>query len=144
MIALDTNLLVYAHREGTVQHDRARAAIIKALEDPRGWGIPVPAIAEFWSVVTDLRHPGGPSPSRLANHFIHYLVTEGRGNIWTPGPGFGRRLMRWAASLKVRGRKIFDLQIAVIAFEHGAKEIWTHDTNFTSVPGVKVLDPLKG
>jgi predicted nucleic acid-binding protein len=50
--------------------------------------------------------------------------------------------MRWAAALKVRGLRIFDLQIAVIAFEHGAREIWTHDVNFMSVPNVKVRDPL--
>jgi len=50
--------------------------------------------------------------------------------------------MRWASSLKVHGRRIFDLQIAAIALEHGAREIWTHDRNFVSVPGVKVHDPL--
>ena len=57
-------------------------------------------------------------------------------------PGFGQRLLRWATSLKVRGRRIFDLQIAVMALEHGAREIWTDDKNFVSVPGVKVYDPL--
>jgi len=51
--------------------------------------------------------------------------------------------MRWAASLKVRGRRIFDLQIALIAYEHGAREIWTHDRNFASVPSVRVRDPLE-
>ena len=50
--------------------------------------------------------------------------------------------MQWAVSLKVRGRRIFDLQIAVIALEHGVKEIWTHDGDFVSVPGIKVYDPL--
>ena len=50
--------------------------------------------------------------------------------------------MRWAASLKVRDGGIFDLQIAVIALEHGAREIWTHDRNFLSVPTVKIRDPL--
>jgi predicted nucleic acid-binding protein len=50
--------------------------------------------------------------------------------------------MKWATSLKVRGKRIFDLQIAVIAYEHGAQEIWTHDRNFVTIPGVKVKDPL--
>ena len=57
--------------------------------------------------------------------------------------GFGERLMRWAASLRVSRKGIFDLQIAVIAYEHGAHEIWTHDRNFVSVPAVKVRDPLR-
>ncbi len=142
MIALDTNLLVYAHRQGAPEHERARAAILDALADPRGWGVCLPSIAEFWSIVTHPAMPGGPSSSAVVVHFFHYLITEGHGNIWTPGPGFGQRLMRWAATLKVRGKRIFDLQIAVIALEHGAREIWTHDANFVTVPAVRVRDPL--
>jgi predicted nucleic acid-binding protein len=142
MIALDTNLLIYAHREKTPEHEAARTAIIEALSDPRGWGICLPTIAEFWSIVTKQSHPGGASSPTIVNHFFHHLMTEGHGHVWTPGPGFGERLMRWAASLKVRGSRIFDLQIAVIAYEHGAREIWTHDRNFLSVPAVKVRDPL--
>ena len=34
------------------------------------------------------------------------------------------------------------LHEAVIALEHGAREIWTHDRNFVSVPTVKIRDPL--
>src|SRR3954467_10953343 len=129
MIALDTNLLVYAHREGAPEHDRARDAILKALDDPRGWGIALPTVTEFWSIVTNPGIPGGPSSAKVVTDFFHYLITEGHGNIWTPGPGFGQRLMRWASTLKIRGKRIFDLQIAVIALEHGAREIWTHDQN---------------
>ena len=142
MIALDTNLLVYTHRENTPQHAAARAAVIRALEDPQGWGISLPCIAEFWSIVTIPEAPGKKSTAAKAAAFIHYVVTEGHGHIWTPGPGFGERLLRWAASQKVRGKRIFDLQIAVLAYEHGAREIWTHDKGFMSVPGLKVRDPL--
>lgn len=143
MIALDTNLLVYAHREGAPEHEGARDAILAALDDPRGWGICLPAVSEFWSIVTHPKIPGGPSSAKVVTHFFHYLLTEGRGHIWTPGPGFGQRLMRWASSLKVSGKRIFDLEIAAIAFEHGAREIWTHDRGFISVPGLKVRDPLQ-
>jgi len=143
VIALDTNILVYAHRAGASEHDRARDAVLAALGDSRGWGICSPTIPEFWSIVTHPKMPGGPSSPNVAAHFFHYLITEGHGEIWAPGPGFGQRLMRWATSLKVRGKRIFDLQIAVIALEHGAKEIWTHDHNFASVPGVTLRDPLE-
>jgi predicted nucleic acid-binding protein len=142
VIALDTNLLVYAHRAGAAEHERAREAVLRALDDPRGWGIALPTVTEFWSIVTHPKIPGGPSSASAVTHFFHYLVTEGGGSIWTPGPGFAQRLTRWAASLKTRGRGIFDLQIALIAYEHGAHEIWTHDRSFASLPSVKVLDPL--
>src|SRR5437899_11739917 len=115
MIALDTNLLIYAHREGTPEHARARDAIAAALADPRGWGICLPTVAEFWSIVTHPKIPGGPSSAKVVTHFFHYLITEGHGHIWTPVPGFGQRLMQWAASLIVCVRRIFDLHLAVIA-----------------------------
>ena len=143
MIAIDTNLLVYAHREGVPQHKVAYAAVLAALADPRGWGICLPTVAEFWRVVTHPNIAGRSSSSAAVTHFFHYLLTEGNGHIWTPGPGFAARLMRWAAVLKVRGDRIFDLQISVIAHEHGAREIWTHDHNFVSVPAVKVHDPFQ-
>ena len=142
MIAIDTNILVYAHREGTPQHEAARGAILEALRHPEGWGICLPSVAEFWRIVTHPSMPGGKSSPPTVSHFFHYLLTEGHGHLWTPGPGFGQRLLKWATSLKVHGGRIFDLQIAVIAFEHGAREIWTHDQHFSSVPALKVRDSL--
>jgi predicted nucleic acid-binding protein len=47
-----------------------------------------------------------------------------------------------AEELDVRGLRIFDLQIALAAFDNGATEIWTHDRNFVAVPGMLVRDPL--
>src|ERR1700690_1385205 len=40
VIAVDTNLLVYAHRAGCPEHDAARRAIEDAANDAGGWGIP--------------------------------------------------------------------------------------------------------
>lgn len=142
MIAIDTNLLIYAHRYNVPQREAAQDAFIEAANSASGWGICLPCIAEFWSVVTHSAQPGVRSSSAAATNFIHRLLTEGHGHIWVPGPGFGQRLMRWAASLKIRGASVFDLQIALIALEHGAREIWTHDKNFVSVPGLRVYDPL--
>ncbi len=59
-----------------------------------------------------------------------------------PGRDSGRRLLALAESLGVSGPRIVDLQIAAIAREHGAREIWTHDGRFLRVPGLIVRDPL--
>jgi predicted nucleic acid-binding protein len=47
-----------------------------------------------------------------------------------------------ATDLEVRGPRIFDLQIALTAFDNGATEIWTHDRGFVAFPGLAVHDPL--
>ena len=105
MIGLDTNLLIYAHRENTPEHEQARNAVVEALNHPQGWGICLPTIAEFWSIVTRPAHPGGASSAAKVNQFFHYLLTEGHGHVWTPGPGFGQRLMRWRSEERRVGKE---------------------------------------
>ena len=72
---------------------------------------------------------------------MHALVKAGA-HIWLPGPGFGDRLLQLAADLAVVGPRIFDVQIALAAFEGGATELWTHDARFVKIPGVRLHDPL--
>jgi len=142
MIAIDTNLLIYAHRARTAEHRGACAAIDRAVRDGRGWGIALPALTEFWSVVTHRNCLPRPSTTVEAQAFLDSLLTRGRGMIWLPGPGFGQRLFKLASSLGVTGARIFDLQIALAAFEGGATELWSHDGGFVSLPGLRVHDPL--
>jgi predicted nucleic acid-binding protein len=54
MIAVDTNVLVYAHREELRQHRSARSKLIALAESDTPWSIPVFCIGEFVRVVT---HP---------------------------------------------------------------------------------------
>jgi predicted nucleic acid-binding protein len=62
--------------------------------------------------------------------------------VWLPGAGFAERLMQLACDLDVSGVRVFDLQIALTAFENGASEIWTHDADFVRVPGLRIVDPI--
>jgi toxin-antitoxin system PIN domain toxin len=141
MIAIDTNLLVYAHRARTTQHRRARTALEAASAHPRGWGIPASVLPEFWAVVTHPAAEGRPSTPDEAAAFVRALIDAGA-VVWLPGPGFGERLLQAASDLGVSGPRIFDLQIALSAFEGGATDLWTHDAAFVTVPGLRVSDPL--
>ena len=142
MIAVDSNLLVYAHRTGTPQHRASRRAIERAAADDAGWGIAVATMSEFWSVVT---HPSArprPSRPREAAAFLRILSEDAGMRVWAPGADFGNRLLQLALDLDVSGPRVFDLQIALTVFEHGAHELWTHDERFVRVPGLRVIDPL--
>ena len=142
MIALDTNLLVYAHRAGAAEHDAAKDVILKVAHHHAGWGIATSCLAEFWAVVTHPACPGGPSEPEQAQLFLNHLIEDGGGQIWTSGPGFGYRLLQKATELKVSGPRIFDLQIALTACENGARQIWTNDKHFVALPGLGVITPL--
>jgi len=140
MIAIDTNLLVYAHRARTPEHTRARKAIERASA-AEGWGFAAASLAEFWAIATHSSSEGRPSTANQAGAFIRALVQAGA-QIWLPGPGFGNRLMQLATDLDVVGTRVFDLQIALVAFDSGATEVWTHDARFVKIPGLRVFDPL--
>ena len=142
MIAVDTNLLLYAHRASAAEHRLARATLEHLAGAGTGWCITQPSIAEFWAVATHPAAAGRPSSAGEARAFLHRLLTDAGAQLCLPGPGFADRLLAAATQLKINGPHIFDLQIAVIALEHGATEIWTHDRNFVSVPGLPVHDPL--
>ena len=141
MIAIDTNLLVYAHRSRTPEHARARKAIERAAGGGDGWGIAAPSLTEFWAIATHPASQGRPSTPTQAAAFVAALVKAGA-QIWLPGPGFGDRLLQVATDLEVVGARVFDLQIALTAFEGGATDLWTHDTRFVKIPGLRLHDPL--
>jgi uncharacterized protein len=142
VIALDTNLLIYAFRTAAPEHLKARTAIEAAMNDPRGRGASLPCITEFWTFVTHLSAIGGASSPALATKFVRSLVNQGNVEIWLPAPGFADRLLEMAIRLSASGPRIFDLQIGLIALENGATEIWSHDRNFPRLPGLRVFDPL--
>jgi hypothetical protein len=141
MIALDTNLLVYAHRRATPEHKAARRAIERAGQSGLGWGVVEAGIAEFYAIVTHPAAAGRPSTPAEAAAFVDALVTAGAG-VWAPAHAFASRLLRLAAQLKVIGPRIFDLQIALAALDNGATELWTHDAHFVRVPGLRIVHPL--
>jgi uncharacterized protein len=55
VIAVDTNILIYAHREELPAHRPALARLRRLAEGDARWGLPVFCLAEFVRVVT---HPG--------------------------------------------------------------------------------------
>lgn len=142
MIAVDTNLLVYAHRSGVPEHRRSRRAIELAVRSNRGWGIALASVAEFWSIVTHPLVARESRAARLASAFLRMLAADAGMLTWVPGAGFDARLVARALELGIRGARVFDLQIALTALDHGATEIWTHDAGFVKVPGVTIRDPL--
>jgi predicted nucleic acid-binding protein len=142
MIAIDTNLLVYAHRAAAAQHGLAIRALERAAGDARGWGFAIGSVVEFWHVVTHPSAAGRPSTPDEARRFVGNLARQGRARVWLPMPGLPDRLLDTAVRMGLTGGRVFDLQLALTALDNGATEMWTHDAAFVRVPGLVVVDPL--
>ena len=62
MIAVDTNILVHAHREESPFHAPAYACVEMLANGAARWGIPWPCLHEFLAVVTHPRIYAPPTP----------------------------------------------------------------------------------
>ncbi len=65
-IAVDTNLLVYAHRADSPFHGRARAALESLAAGARDWAVPWPCAHEFFAIVTHPRIDKTATPPEMA------------------------------------------------------------------------------
>jgi len=143
VIAVDTNILVYAHRAACPEHHQARMAIQEAADSGNEWGIPASCILEFWSVVTHPSSSGGAARPSEAKGFIDALVETAGAVVLPPPTAMMPRCLQIAEQMDLCGPRIFDLQICLTALEAGVNELWTHDSGFVGLPGLRIRDPLQ-
>ena len=90
MIALDTNILVYARREETSHHARAREILKQLAEGEQPWALPWPCIYEFIRVVTHPRVFDPPtdleSALRRPGFVAPITPSEDAGGVQTHSP----------------------------------------------------------
>jgi uncharacterized protein len=72
VIAVDTNILVYAHREDSSFHAAAIEAVTGLAEGRASWAIPWPCIHEFLAIVTHPRLYSPPTPIAKARAWPRY------------------------------------------------------------------------
>lgn len=142
MIAIDTNILVYAHREESPFHLRADQCVTELSESGSSWCIPWPCLHEFLVIVTHPRIYKKPTTREIAVQEI---------KNWMESPSFhaiGEEDDYWAVfselliSTKVQGPQIHDLKIASICLSHKVSALWSTDRDFSRFPRLKIVNPL--
>lgn len=142
MIAIDTNLLVYSHRPEMPRHDRAREILAALAGGTARWAIPWPCVHEFYAIVTNTRIFRTPATPTQAIAFLEALAGSESLRLIGEGLGHLKRLGDLAKSADVTGRGIHDARIAALCLEHGVRELWTADRDFSRFPSLKVANPL--
>ena len=142
MIALDTNVLVYAHRDDGPFHETARELVRGLAEGPATWGIPWPCVHEFLAVVT---HPRiFRPPSTMAQALAQVKA-------WRASPtlallGEEQDHLEILGGLlrdgDVRGPQVHDARVAAICISGGVRELWSVDRDFSRYPQLRTVNPL--
>ncbi|MCI0569497.1 MAG: PIN domain-containing protein [Myxococcaceae bacterium] len=142
MIAVDTNILVYAHREDSPWHERARACLEELGSTRAPWAIPWPCIHEFLAVVTHPRIYAPPTPLAVALESVSGWMRVPTLKLLSEVEGYWDQFVGLTASAHVAGPMVHDARIAAICLHHGVRELWTADRDFGRFPKLRTRNPL--
>ena len=144
MIAVDTNILVYAHRSDSPFFPRASSRLRQLAESPSAWAIPWTCLHEFLAIVT---HPKIHKPATSIAEAIRQV------EIWMESPSlvllaeserYWEVLREIARTGRIIGGRIHDARIAALCLQHGVRELWSADRDFSRFSRLKVVNPLLG
>jgi toxin-antitoxin system PIN domain toxin len=139
---VDTNILVYGHREEMPFHDRAQAVVTKLSEDTVAWAITWPSIHEFLAVVTNPRLFKTPTAMEKAWAFLGALGESPSLRLLSETPEHYATLRSLLKASKIVGPKVHDARIAALCIEHGAETLLSADRDFSRFPSLRVVNPL--
>jgi len=142
MIAVDTNVLVYAHRPEAPEHRAARAALDRLRHGTEAWAIPWTVAYEFLAVVTQPRIWLEPTPIDDAMGAVGAWSAPGQARLIGEGPGHRGGLAVLLHEARVAGSRVFDARVAATCLEHGVRELWSVDRDFGRFPRLRVRNPL--
>jgi toxin-antitoxin system PIN domain toxin len=136
MIAVDANVLVYAHRPDSVFHSQAAMTIRGLAEGGESWALPWPCLHEFYGVVTNPRLFSRPTPPAIALDQIAAWAESPMVRLLAESPLHLRTLGQLLESSGLAGPAVHDAKIAAICLDHGVRALLTMDRDFSRFPAL--------
>ncbi|MBI5948125.1 MAG: PIN domain-containing protein [Chloroflexi bacterium] len=142
MIAVDTNILVHAHRSDSEFNAKAMSVMVGLAEGAAPWAIPWPCIHEFVAITTNARIFRVPSPIEAALAQVTVWLESPSATAIGEGPGYFDHFARLATSGRAAGGVVHDARIAALCVYWGVDELWTGERDFARFPELRVMNPL--
>lgn len=142
MIAVDTNILVYAHRAESVFFKQAYNCIKALAEGTQTWGIPVSCLHEFLAVVTNPKifNPASTYEQALAQ--VDAWLASPQVHILHSSALHWHVLSELSRKAKLQGGQFHDARIAAICLENGVSVLLSADRDFGRFKDLKATNPL--
>ena len=142
MIAIDTNVLVYAHRKDSEWHPQASASVRTLATGRVLWGLPWPCVHEFLAIVTHPRIYDPPTTMEQATAQVDAWLTSPVAALLAESNSHWEILKRELSAGRVSGPMVHDAKVAALCLTHGVTEFWTADRDFGRFPALPVRNPL--
>lgn len=144
MIAVDTNILVYAHRRDSEFYEPAARRVEQLAEGRSTWAIPWPCLHEFFAIATHPKIYDPPSTQDQAIAQIEAWLASPTLTLLGESTGYWNELKPLLTNAKVAGPMVHDARIAALCLTHGAHELWSADRDFGRFGALRVRNPLVG
>ncbi|HEX2464151.1 MAG TPA: TA system VapC family ribonuclease toxin [Thermoanaerobaculia bacterium] len=143
MLAVETNVLVYAHRRETAEHAAASALLRELAEGPERWAIPWPCVYEFASVATNRRiwQAAASTPTQAWAQLRAWQASP-TCSVIGETEGFFDLLQDYVRLPRVHGPVVHDARIAAICVAHGVEALLSRDRDFSLFPQLTVRNPF--
>jgi uncharacterized protein len=140
VIAVDTNILVHAHRAESPWHDAAVRCLRTTAQGP--WAIPWPCVHEFLAIVTHPRIFSPPSPVPDALRAIEGWLSAPTVTLLAETEDHWDVLRGLVTATHVSGARVHDARIAGLCQQHGVTELLSADRDFSRFARLRTRNPL--
>lgn len=139
MIAVDANVLVYAHRSEMPQHVAAVRKLEELARGTRQVALTWTVVYQFLRVVT---HPSVFSPPTtidVAWRFCGDVFAFPNAVLLSETERHAEVLDRLLGDVRPTANLVHDAHIAAVMIEHGVRDIVSNDSDFKRFPGIRVV-----
>ena len=142
MIAVDSNILVYAHREDSQWHNKSYARMVELAEGRSPWAIPWSCLHEFLAIVTHPRIYDPPTPLEGAIRQVEAWLESPTLVLLSETADYWEMLRGTLLSGCIAGPQVHDARVVSVCRQHGVSELWTADRDFGRFSGLRIRNPL--
>ena len=139
---LDTNVLIYAHREDCERHAEYRAWLEGLRAGESCFGVCDLVLSACVRVLTHPRVFDPPTPLAIALQFVGQVRAQPNCAVLAPGERHWAIFRSLCEVAQARGNLVPDAYLAALAIESGSEWI-TVDRDFARFPGLRWRHPLK-
>lgn len=143
MIAVDANVLVYAHRREAKEFATASRTLAELASGGEAWAVPWPCVYEFFSVVTNRRiWKDAVSTQAQACRQLDAWFASPSLQLLGETDDFASILMPLLSRPRVCGAVVHDARVAALCLAHGVEVLLTRDRDFSFFPELSTKNPF--